>query len=333
MFQIPTGEQWQALFSVSEQLRKTKCWETFPEELIFAFTRNGEVQFYLTVHGYEEEAKGISIYRNLREIQHYMTILQGGDDVSLQTIIGNQSCISVIFTNREQLGNGDVTAMEQGGFTPEESETGYIIFRDYKPGKTPWYIGAEEADLLTDGLVTFAGLTATAEIPLPDATKEMLQINLLQEKAEIEAVPLNPNFFYREEDIVKDDFYLARLKKLKRNGRTLEIDLCYLANPVSSELGAVPFFPKMCLIADRDEGYIADQCIFEETTVETEAFFELLAKYFSANGLPWKIYIREENTAFMLNDLCKKLNIELIYNKELLLIDDFIGMIGGMPTE
>ena len=333
MFQIPTEKQWQALFAVSEQLRKTQCWQTYPEELIFAFIRNGETQFYITVHGYEEEVKGISVYRNLREIQHYMTILQGGDDVSAQTIIGNQSCVSVIFTDRQQLGSGDMTAIRQGNFTPEESDTGYIIFRDYQPGKTPWYIGAAEAELLTDGLVAFAGLLATAEFQVPNPKEKMIQVTRLSGKIEVETVPLDSGFYYQEEDIVKDDFYIARLKRLKHNGRSLEIDLCYLANPVSSEIGSVPFFPKMCLIADRDEGYIADQGIFEEIADEIDAFFELIAKYFSENGLPRSISIRRENTAFMLNDLCKKLNIELHYQNELEIIDDFVGMIGGMPME
>ena len=89
-------------------------------------------------------------------------------------------------------------------------------------------------------------------------------------------------------------------------------------------------FPKICIIADVDEGYIADQCIFEETTEEEEAFYTFLANYFNKNGLPRKIMIRYGSTGFLMRDLCKRLHITLKENEELPLIDDFMSMINGL---
>ena len=75
-------------------------------------------------------------------------------------------------------------------------------------------------------------------------------------------IPFDESLKTAKADIVKDDFYIARLKQLKRTGRSIELDILYMNNPVSGQLSSVPFFPKMCIIGDADEGCIADQCIF-----------------------------------------------------------------------
>ncbi len=62
MFQIPTPEQWQKLFPLAEELLTTEPWRRFPEELIFRLnTKARKEPYYATVHGYEEDAIGVSV--------------------------------------------------------------------------------------------------------------------------------------------------------------------------------------------------------------------------------------------------------------------------------
>lgn len=334
MFQIPSSKQWRDLFEISERLRQRHPWQQYPEELIFSFIREDrEDPFYVTVHGYEEDVLGISVYPGKDDIKKYMNILAEGDEVSFQTILANQSCISVLYGEKPMLGAGDFTAMESAEFTPDGTLNSYIHFRSYQPGFTPWYIGSKEVEILMTGLTAFAEADRRFAGQPFDTFKEMVVCTEKSGEISVETAPFDESLLEKRTPVVKDDFYIARLKRLKRNGRCLEIDVCYMPSPVGGDLGPIPFFPKLCIIADIDQGYIADQCIFEEGADEEDAFFSFLAKYCSENGLPRKINTRENNIEWLLSDVCAQLNITLEENKDLAIIDDFLNIVGNYSPE
>lgn len=330
MFEIPTKEQWQSLFQIASSLNKKELWKIYPEELIFCFPSEKEEEtFYVTVHGYEEEVLGISVYADREDIVKYLRILEQGDDATFSIILENQSCVTALFTEEIYLGPGDVTAMQEGEYKPNPVlPHDCIFFRSYRPGSAPWYINKDEADLLIKGLKAFDKATDTFKEEGIDAAASMVAYGQKEDRAEV--IPFDDSLRETKADIVKDDFYVARLKQLKRTGRCIELDINYMANPVSGQLSEIPFFPKICIIADTDEGYIADQCIFEETTEEEEAFYTFLANYLNKNGLPRKITIRGGAAGCFMRDLCKRLRITLVETGELPLIDDFMNMINGL---
>lgn len=334
MFEVPTGNQWQDLFQLAEQLRRRQPWQKYPEELIFTFEKEGRNEpFYITIHGFEEDVLGISVYRGKEDIKKYLNILFEGDEVTMQTIIANQSCVSALFGEKDMLGPGDFTAMELAQFVPDQSSQGHIYFRVYQPGFTPWYISSDELNLLTMGITDFLKADQIlGERPFNPA-KETVRYTENNGEPTVAVAPFDESLKEKQPPVVKDDFYIARLKRLKKHGRCLEIDNCYMNTPVGSGLGPIPFFPKLCIIADADQGYIADQCIFEEGANEEEAFFEFIAKYFNENGLPRKINIRGAALGLLLSDLCDRLSIDLQENKQLAIIDDFLAMIGGFASE
>lgn len=327
MFDIPTQEQWKSVFELSKQVKEQKPWKTYPEELIFIlYGKDREEPIYASVHGYEEDVIGISIHETKSDISKYITILEKGEDAGFQTIIANQSCVSLQFADQCFLSPGDITAMEQAEFTPESGANNCILFRKYSPGLAPWYADSHDIDLLIEGLRLFINATAEEISPLPQG---IALINCPTE-GKPEAIAMTDSFKEDKPDIVKDDFYIARLKQLKRTAKVIEIESCYLPNPVSSQLGEVPLFPKFCVIADADEGFIADQCIFDETTEEEEAFFLFISNYFKKEGLPRKIRINKENIGHFMRDLCKRLRIELDERNNLPIVDDFMNMINGI---
>ena len=334
MFEIPTGEQWRTLFAVADQVRQAEYWKKYPEEMIFCFEDENQISpFYVTVHGHEEEVLGVSVYKDRADIKKYLKILAEGEDVSFQTIIANQSCVSVLFGAQDQLGPGDYTAMELAGYKPSELPRGNIYFRSYRPGATPWYIGSDEVALLTKGLGAFIDAAKLLGDETIDVAGESVLCRRESGKTKVSIVEFDESLREGEAVVVKDDFYVARLKRLKRNGRCLEVDICYMSTPVGSNVGPQPFFPKLCLIADTDQGIIGDQCIFEEIGDENEAFFEFIAQYLIKNGLPRKINMRRSTIAYLLSDLCQRLNITLTEQKELAIIDDFLNMVGGFAPE
>lgn len=326
MFEIPEKEQWQEVFALALDISEKEPWKTYPEECIFILHGEDENDtLYVSVHGFEEEVTGISVHKTKEDISRYVTILEKGDDADFQTIIANQSCVSLQFAAREYLSPGDITAAEQAGFTPKD-ERNCVLFRKYAPGFAPWYADKNDIELLIKGVRRFLEATKDAAAAKFDKT-----ITILEHKnGEFTVFDLPENFKEIIPDIKKDDLFVARLKQLKRNAKVIEIDSCYLPNPVSGQLSEVPLFPKFCVIADADEGFIADQCIFEETTEEEDAFFLFLSNYFKKNGLPRKIRIKKENTGHFLHDLCKRLHIELDERNSLPIVDDFMTMINGI---
>lgn len=334
MFQVPNGHQWQHLFQLAEDIRQKQPWLKYPEELIFTFVKDGRDEpFYMTIHGFEEDVKGVSVYRGKDDIKKYLNILAEGDAVSIQTIIANQSCTSALYGDKSMLGAGDFTAMELAQFVPNPTSQSYIYFRVYRPGFTPWYIGTDELDLLSMGLAAFLDADKRLDRQTFDPAEETILYTENNGVINVSIAPFDEKLKKREPLIVKDDFYIAKLKRLKKYGRCLEIDICYMNSPVGSNLGPIPFFPKLCIIADVDQGFIADQCIFEEGCDEEEAFFDFIGKYFSENGLPRKINARQYATCRLLSDVCARLNITLEENNELVIIDDFLNMIGSFSPE
>lgn len=335
MYEVPTGNQWQDLFQLAEQIRRRQPWQKYPEELIFTFVKeNRNEPFYITIHGFEEDVLGISVYPGKEDIKRYLNILAEGDEVSMQTIIANQSCVSALFGEKEMLGAGDFTAMELAQFVPDQSALGHIYFRVYRPGFTPWYINNDQLNLLTMGIAAFLEADGILGDQPFDPAKETVRYTENDGEITVVSAPFDERLKAKQPPIIKDDFYIARLKRLKKYGRCLEIDNCYMNSPVGSGLGPVPFFPKLCIIADTDQGYIADQCIFEEGADEEEAFFEFIAKYLNENGLPRKIIIRGTELRRLLSNMCDRLNIDLKESKQLAIIDDFLAMVGSFsPNE
>ncbi|HMM05434.1 MAG TPA: hypothetical protein PKD52_02035 [Clostridiales bacterium] len=334
MFEVPTGNQWQDLFRLAEQIRTRQPWRKYPEELIFTFVKeNRNEPFYMTIHGFEEEVLGISVYQGKEDIKKYLNILTESDGLSMQTIIANQSCVSALFGEKDMLGVGDFTAMELAQFVPDRSADGHIYFRVYRPGFTPWYINSDQLNLLIMGLTAFLEADRIFGDQPFDPEKETVRYAENKGVITVVIAPFDESLKEKQPLVVKDDFYIARLKRLKKHGKCLEIDNCYMNTPVGSGLGPVPFFPKLCIIADTDQGYIADQCIFEEGANEEEAFFEFIAKYFNENGLPRKINIRGAELYRLLSDLCDRLNIDLKESRQLAIIDDFLAMVGSFSPE
>lgn len=331
MFQIPNKEQWQELFILADKLNQKELWKIYPEEVIFEFrAAEQEEPFFATIHGYEEDVLGISVYAEKTDIGKYLKILEQGDDVTFHTIVENQSCVTLLCGEEIHLGPGDFTAISEGDYTPGRGPHSYFFFRSYQPGIAPWYINQTEAELLIKGLRALNEATENFTETVADPNTLMVRYTVGAEKPVI--VPFDASLRLNTENIVKDDFYVARLKQLKRTGHNIEVDVSYMTNPVSSQMGGAPFFPKICIIADVDEGYIADQCIFEETTVEEEAFYTFLANYLKKSGLPWKIKVKGDSVGYLLRDLCKRLHITLSESNQLPLIDDFLSMINGLGS-
>lgn len=329
-FKIPSAEQWQEAFAVAKEVLARAPWKSCPEELIFMLRseEDGEA-LYATVHGYEEEVKGITFHRGKEEIRKYINILDYGEVDGLNAIIPNQNGIAVQLCRGSLLAPFDELAFRKAGFTPEDEES-YIVFRKYQPGVVPSFVESDDMNVLVDGLRLFSeGMKA-----LPAAIPRGKALVALGEGGAPVIGELPEDFYEVLPEVVKDDFYVARLKKLKRTGRLIEVEKCYLPNVIQGPMGSLGYFPQICIIADVDDGSIADQCLLERDVDEEQAFFAFLSEYFHGAGLPRKIRIHGRHTGRYLRELCSRLRIELEEGEELPIIDDFFETISGvLPIE
>lgn len=326
MFDIPTTEQWREAFALSQQVLELAPWSTYPEELIFVLNgADREEPLYAAVHGYEDEMVGMMFHETREDVSRYLNILEAGDNAGFQVVIANQNGVFAQVVGSQFIADGDQYAIREAKFVPRDEDS-HIVFRKLVPGLTPWYADKNDLALLIEGLKLFLKAVEKPIAPLPEG----IAIATLHLDGRVTISPLPDDFKVAPEDVVKDDFYVARLKQLKRTGRTIEVESCYLPNPTEGAPGAPPYFPKFCVIADANEGYIADQCIFDESTKEEDAFFLFLGEYFKKEGLPRKIRINRNNTGHLMRDLCKRLRIELEERGNLPVVDDFMVMINGI---
>lgn len=330
MIDIPTQEQWKEAFALSQRILDQIPWLYYPEELIFVL-HDGERDepLYATVHGHEEPMKGISIYKNEEEVSRYLTILENADNPRFETVIGNHTGVCMQTGDADLVTEADQYAIDVAEFEPKRTG-GYVVFRKYEPGVMPWYADREDMEVAIEGLRLFGKVLDHPILSVPEG----IALVTLHTDGSLVISDVPDYFKVTPPDVVKDDFYIARLKRLKRTGNSIEVESCYLPGPMEAPPGKPPFFPRIFMIGDVNMGYIVDQCMFNERAVSDMDFFTFLAEYFQKEGLPRKIRINKDNTGHLMRDLCKRLHIELEECDRLPIVSGFLDMLSGfVPVE
>ncbi|MEG2149105.1 MAG: hypothetical protein RRY24_06750 [Clostridiales bacterium] len=336
MFELPSVVQWKTLFGISEKLRIMEPWKHYKNtEIITIKNKNSEEPLFCSISGTQDECCGISVYNGYQSLSGLFNILRAGIDPPFHTVIGNQQCLTAYFGEKKLMGQGDFGAMEYCEYVPRTGLMNQIFFRTYEPGLAPWYIDAQESQILIDALESlYQGLKKAENQNLSMHKGETLLITQVDyDNYELSLTPL-PSFTLEEKVLeIKDELYIAKLKKLPRTSLAMEVDLAYLTNPVAGKLSARPIFPRIIIVANHDEGTVENQIILDEEANEVDELLTFLTDSFREIGRPRLLIIRKEGIKNRISDLCKKINVPIEERSNLEIIDDFLGLVGNYHPE
>nr|WP_127837518.1 hypothetical protein [Clostridium prolinivorans] len=206
------------------------------------------------------------------------------------------------------------------------------VFRRFEPGYVPWYINSEECVFLTHALRQVLAVIDTVEPAklegLLNEGKTILRYSNLKNGAlewkNKEMQLPYPELVYDPVEI-DDEVLLYRIKKSgKRSSVSLQIDVCYTPYPVRESRSERGYFPRLFVIADKNNGLIVDVDVYDDMDEDANVTLNKLINLCLSNGVPKEIQVRDNKMVAILQDFCQKAGINLKKVNQLRNIDDMI---------
>ena len=332
--ELPTKMEWIAIFMAMEQLCDREPLRLLGGSPVLLI-EDGQSRHLLHFSAEDVNNHAVSVFSGEAAIQGFLRIRAAGDDPPVQTLIAHQDCLTAYRGESRYLSGADHLAMRNSNYKAPADDA-FIYFRRYRPGYTPWYIESADCRLLTACLREAARLLDDIQSGLlAPADGDRIPARVLRDGGFVSTLCPPPQPASEEEEEATDELALARLRRLPRSGHSIEADCIYLTVPVRSEIDDRLLFPRLCIIADRDDGVILDQAVPEEGTEGRAVLTDMLLRYLQAQGRPRSVVMRQHNVAGWLRPLCRGASVELIEEEDLEIIDDFLDMLaeGELPEE
>ena len=321
----PSLKQWEALYEVAENLKKLAPWRALRDTDILTLLLPGQDEpVYCSVMGQGDTTYGISIYPGHEAFLRLMRIVEH-DGHSPELLMLEQKCLICNFGDRDEIAPEDRAVMKQLGLK-FRGHNQWIYFRAMEPGQFPWFLDAEQAELM---IAALQNLT-------------MLCLRYLEGKltVDFDAGQTLNRWYDPEKDMwfnavipmvrpklkrtleLEDELLSARLKRCKKTDARLEMDAFNIPVPVQEDKKSPPVGVHLALIADKNTGLIAKCKIAEQEEPECVIAPALLIEYILECGRPSVVYVRNEWIGSTLRNLCKAVGVRLVEDEGVPLLDE-----------
>ncbi|MEG1996810.1 MAG: hypothetical protein RR051_00040 [Clostridiales bacterium] len=324
----PSLAQWRRLYQATSRIKKQKPWLYLADnDLVTIELPQREEPSFVSIMGKNQKNYGICIYPGFKSFLGCLKMRQAEDGEPSFITHSYQNCFTCVFGNNKDLMPEDKDVLRQLGIS-FRGDNQWIYFRSNRSGFLPWRLNASQVDLVADIVESLYGVSE-------DLRQKQIKVDFLAEQvlnryfepkdgswhSRVTQVPPIPMDSLRL--TINDQLFIARLKKAKINGTSLELDLVYLPLPYLISPDSVPAYPQICLLADAPNQEIVDQYMLNSEDRGEVVILGMLADYITNNGKPWRISVRDQQMALLLEDFCQKLSIQLIFGKGLPMIDYF----------
>ncbi|MDE7262928.1 MAG: hypothetical protein K2N78_12840 [Oscillospiraceae bacterium] len=330
----PSLEQWEALYEVAGNLKKLAPWRALCDTDILVLQLPGQSEpVYCSVMGQGGMSYGISVYPGHESFLRLKRVIDQ-DGHSPELLMLEQKCLACNFGDREEIEAKDRDVMKQLGLR-FRGRNQWIYFRSMTPGQFPWYLDAEQADLLIQALQNLAMLClcymeGKLEVDF-DAGETLTRWYDPEKDMWMNAViPMPVPRLERTLDL-QDELLLARLKRSKKTGTRLEVDSFYIPIPVQEDKLSPPVGVHMALLADKGSGLILNQNIANPDDPEYALVPSMLVDYMEEHGRPAAVYVRSEWMGTLLRNTCKAVGVRLVEDEGVPVLDELLdGLMGSL---
>ncbi|MGG1551885.1 DUF7309 domain-containing protein [Paenibacillus ferrarius] len=319
---------WEDLYEAAAAFKKAECWKYFSNSHIFGVEnpRTGEIG-YCCILGNGGEMYGLAVYLGPEGLETIISMLTDEKD---EDPMFSQHCLMLSFDSRAELYPAELRQIKELGLKFRGAHA-WPTFRLYEPGYVPWPIWREEDALfltvalgqaaevveahrhdpdaiLQGDLGTFLTRTSNRDVKHPIWSEVWLEPKLPLEDSDKEQRPL-------------DEIRLTNAKKsLKGIVGEWEIDCFFAPMPIGE--GDRPFYPKMCLIVDRQTGQIIQYGLSEKAAASAmlvEKFLETVEKF---QVVPKAVLVSRDGVVNDLEPLLAKLDIEAYWTEVLPAVEE-----------
>ena len=328
----PSLEQWEALYEVANNLKKLAPWRALSDTDILVLQLPGQKEpVYCSVMGSGDMSYGISVYPGHESFVRLQRIIDQ-DAYSPELLRLEQNCLVCNFGDREEIEPRDRAVMKQLDLR-FRGRGQWIYFRSMAPGQFPWFLDAEQAELLTSALQNLAMLCLCymeGKLKVDfDAGETLTRWYDPEKDMWMNAViPMPAPKMERSLDL-QDDLLLARLKRSRKTDIRLEVDSFYLPVPVQEDKLSPPSGAHMALLVDKGAGVLLDQNIVGPDDPDYVVAPSMLVNYMEKHGRPAAIYVRSEWMGSLLRSTCKAVGVRLVEDEGVPVLDSFLDQFMG----
>ncbi len=323
----PTAEQWEKLYEVALKIKQQAPWEAlYDTDLITILLPEREEPVYISVMGRLGECYGIGVYPGYRSFNGLCRLMNQDEEDSATNPLFYQSCLVCYYGDRDELDPKERAIIKDLGLKFRGANN-WIYFRSMEEGYYPWFINAEQAELLIDALQNFYmafQLMGQNDLTVDFENGETLLRFYSSEQQQwlntVRQLPLPPKNVTKIQ--FKDELLLTRLKSKKVNRHNLELDILFLPSPVQESPQETPYFPRLLLLLNRDDGQLFCQALVERGMASAGAAINALIDYIIENGRPKKLFVRDCYFMEHVESFCSLIQVPLVCAEGMPVTDD-----------
>jgi len=325
----PSIEQWDRLYKAAATLKKMTPWDTFTDMDLITLEIPSETEpLFCSVMGSGKQCYGVAVYPGYESFSLLMALLESTDSDMLNPYTFEQQSLLCYFGDREDVSPIDREVMKQLGIK-FRGRNHWIYFRSVQPGLLPWYITANQAELLAVALEGVAAVYSEYRVMNDRANfenGETLICSLSKKTGEwsTRIADLPKRIARYESWSLSDELMLARLKQKEQISMTVEMDTFYMPAPIQEKKDDVPVLPRLSVVMDRKSGMLLEHDI-QAGPSSPAAILNCLVNFIMKNGRPTEICVRNKRIAHIIQNTCDRTGIYLSEGKGMPLVDEFFA--------
>ncbi len=326
MHKIATLDQWKELYDIAIEIKTLEPWKYLWDSDFITIVLPDKMFITCSIMGRGGECFATAAFFGPIALKN-LTILTSNPDVPQEQTIRyqNDNVMLCYFGDRDELTKEEWNVTKALGYK-FRGKNNWIYFRSYMKGYAPYMLEQEEVIRLTE---VFKQL----KIVLTEYIEQGIEVDFDEGETLVRMYSEEHNqwvYFaapvidFRYPDvIIEDETLMSRLKKMKMNNYSIEVDVVYIKAVVKDEEYYRPVLPRLCIIADLN-GIILDQNMLGPENDEIQEVLDMTIDFILNNGKPKCIYVRDEYYQSMLKDLCKQTKIRLEVQSRLNAIDTLV---------
>lgn len=322
-------EQWSKLYEVAIMIKELKPWEHLCDVDIITIAIPNKEPFYCSIMGAGSECYAIGTYIGFDAINNFYNLLDK-DDIPADQMIRYQddNVIMCYFGDREELTNKELKLIKDLGLK-FRGKNNWTYFHSFQKGYVPYMLNEEEVLQETEVLQhLYMALKAHLEHGIKvefDNGNTLMRIYSPEDDLwlNFEApIQIPPRQYMIP--VLEDEILITQLRKIKASRIEWELDIAHLYTTVNDKKYDRPVSGRICILTDKNNGMVIDQNMLTPMDDDIQAIFNIVIYNIFEHGRPTKIFVRDEEIYYKVEDLCKRTNINLEIRGRLDAIDSFV---------
>ncbi|WP_353947464.1 hypothetical protein ABNN70_07850 [Sporolactobacillus sp. Y61] len=319
------ADDWRILIDFASRYRELAPWKWLDSDQVIALDLPGYTdRAYCFILGADNMLFGLAVYLGKTGLARVNETYETINEEEMPEIYRRNRGLNLSFTGQEDMSPEEWLLFEELGLYPDEGE--WPMFRSFTPGMAPCFLKQNEIrqmSAILEQITDVAVQTKKSPRSIPHYQDEQWFLRSFHDTSETKLDTLfTPD---RETEIRKysTDVPLGdlgfSLKQLKKSSPVLnvwaEVGVRYAPVPVKSENDPCPYYPKIYLMVDHQNGQIMKFALVPpEKEIDKEAYARFIRLSFleliqELGRRPSGILIDSSDMRHILQPVCKILGI------------------------